>query len=798
MKKRIVAAVLSCSLVVSGILTPLENYGNIIRAEETSVIEYWADNTEEINMVDAAGNPLGATEESPILIESEGQLASLAKLVNEGRSDTENITYQKYFKLTKNLDLSGKRWTAIGVGGQEFQGFFDGNGRIIQGLTVDERTTERNAGLFGDVYAAGKKGAGIKNLTILDADVKGTFNAKPEGGSGNSKIDASGYGAILAASVNGNFRNGFFDAKAVIKNCHVEGKVHITEDWSDYGGGEGVAGGIGGYVGHTIFKDCTAKVDVYGGGRIGGFAGVIAEMSEVSDCTVVGKISGLWSTGGFVGEAWENSEFKSSYANVTVEAWNWNAGGFVGYTMEDPTFTNCVAAGDIQSNCYYSDENNQEWKYDTQSGGFIGYNRATIEKCYALGSVSVYDEDNYPAGGFAGVNAVKDTEKENDTFGDGAIKNCVYNGANAIGFVYNYADESQVQVESNSAEEIKQSLHEKYGHKFTLTCGEPVLSQKCKEGHTCEWRCSVDNEIVKVAETYRVEEYQWDRGSITTKPEIGKKGEKTFTCYICNETKKVILEALPTPVSSPSATPSATPSAAPSATSSAIPSVTPSATPTVTPEQKPSVTPTATPAQKPSVTPTPPPAQKPSVAPTQKPTVAPSQKPSATPTATNAPKSTNVPKKGTTLKAPSGAKVEVTKADAKNPEVKYVAPPAKAKGKVKVPATVNVDGVTYRVTSVSDKAFRGNTNITKIIIGKNVTKIGNMAFYKCKKLKLLVIKSRKLKSKNVAKNAFKGITEKTTIKLPKSKYKAYVKLLYKKGLSKKVKAIKRIYSTQEV
>lgn len=153
---------------------------------------------------------------------------------------------------------------------------------------------------------------------------------------------------------------------------------------------------------------------------------------------------------------------------------------------------------------------------------------------------------------------------------------------------------------------------------------------------------------------------------------------------------------------------------------------------------------------------------------------------------------------GTFIKDSQGSTFKITNADSENPEVQYEAPAKNAKGKVKVPAFVKVNGVTYQVTSVSGKAFKGNSKVTKIIIGKNVTKIGKKAFSKCKKLKLLVIKSRKLKTKNVAKNAFKGITKKTTVKVPKSKIKAYRKLLRKKGLSSKVKAIKRVYSSQEV
>ena len=155
-------------------------------------------------------------------------------------------------------------------------------------------------------------------------------------------------------------------------------------------------------------------------------------------------------------------------------------------------------------------------------------------------------------------------------------------------------------------------------------------------------------------------------------------------------------------------------------------------------------------------------------------------------------------KEETILQDNKGSTYKVTNEDTEMPEVEYEEPADDAKGKVKVPAFVKVDGVVYRVTSVSDKAFKKNNKVTKIIIGKNITKIGKKAFYKCKKLKLLVIKSRKLKAKNVAKNAFKGITKKTTVKVPKCKIKEYRKLLRKKGLSNKVKAIKRVYSTQEV
>lgn len=52
---------------------------------------------------------------------------------------------------------------------------------------------------------------------------------------------------------------------------------------------------------------------------------------------------------------------------------------------------------------------------------------------------------------------------------------------------------------------------------------------------------------------------------------------------------------------------------------------------------------------------------------------------------------------------------------------------------------------------------------------------------------LLEIKTKKLTKKTVAKKTFKSIRKKTVIKVPKSKYKAYKKVLRARGLNKKVK-----------
>ncbi len=111
------------------------------------------------------------------------------------------------------------------------------------------------------------------------------------------------------------------------------------------------------------------------------------------------------------------------------------------------------------------------------------------------------------------------------------------------------------------------------------------------------------------------------------------------------------------------------------------------------------------------------------------------------------------------------------------------------KGKsIKVAETVTIGGKKFLITSIGNSAFSGCSKATSATIGKNVTKIGSKAFYNCKKLKKITIKGTKLKS--VGAKAFKGIAKKASIKVPKSKLKAYKKLLKGKGQASSVKISK--------
>ena len=54
--------------------------------------------------------------------------------------------------------------------------------------------------------------------------------------------------------------------------------------------------------------------------------------------------------------------------------------------------------------------------------------------------------------------------------------------------------------------------------------------------------------------------------------------------------------------------------------------------------------------------------------------------------------------------------------------------------KASIPATVKINGYTFKVTAIADSAFSGCSKLTKVTVGSNVRAIGNKSFYKCTKL----------------------------------------------------------------
>lgn len=143
-----------------------------------------------------------------------------------------------------------------------------------------------------------------------------------------------------------------------------------------------------------------------------------------------------------------------------------------------------------------------------------------------------------------------------------------------------------------------------------------------------------------------------------------------------------------------------------------------------------------------------------------------------------------IPVKGKSYKS-GNLKYKVTKSAASGGTVELSAPVKKTYASIKVPATVKLNGYTFKVTGIGANAFKGNKKLAKVAIGANVAKIGKNAFQSCAKLKKITIQSKKLKS--VGTNALKGINPKAVVTVPKAQKKAYAKLLKGKGQKKTVK-----------
>lgn len=221
--------------------------------------------------------------------------------------------------------------------------------------------------------------------------------------------------------------------------------------------------------------------------------------------------------------------------------------------------------------------------------------------------------------------------------------------------------------------------------------------------------------------------------------------------------------------------------------------------PTGTPVPSATAAPSAKPSAKPDNTTTPAPGADNTAAPSESgaPSTGDNTTPTKAPTATDKPNDTDKDDTGSTgsTAVKVGKKATVSGSQYKVTAVKGTRTVQFTKGKknaknIVVPSTVKISGKNYKVTTIAKNAFKGNKKLTKVTIGKNVNKIGANAFKNCSKLKSIVIKSTKLTAKKVGKNAFKGINKKATFKVPKSKVKAYKKIVKAKGAGKNVKVKK--------
>lgn len=239
------------------------------------------------------------------LIGTMAELLWFAEAVNGGQTTING-------KLTANIDLNSKTWTAIGSNTQPFAGTFDGGRYTISGLVGSN-------GLFGYVAAGGT----VKNVS-LDCNI----------------TSDSGIGGIANTS------------KGTIEDCLVSGSVT--------GGSSGGSMYVGGIVGRSqestsVIRGCVNKAtvknsyqkysgDLNTGGIVGYTYGTVENCystgTVVARVTEEGKIPNK-SIGGLVGAINGNAIVTACYTTGTVTGPAAGIGAFAGTVSTSASVTNC-------------------------------------------------------------------------------------------------------------------------------------------------------------------------------------------------------------------------------------------------------------------------------------------------------------------------------------------------------------------------------------------------------------------------------------------------------------------------
>ena len=198
-RNRLISVGIALLLIIAAVL--------FIIPQKTAGAETWIESAAEF----AAGN---GSQGAPYQISTAGELANLAKMVNDGKTD-ENT----YFELTADIDLDGKEWTPIGTKDSQFAGKFSGNGKTIRNLTVGGGD---NSGLFA--YSSGE----IKDVYLEKIDITTTMNAGGVCAFNSGTIEGCGVlsGTIICSNPNGGQLGGICkENSGTISRCFSNASV---------------------------------------------------------------------------------------------------------------------------------------------------------------------------------------------------------------------------------------------------------------------------------------------------------------------------------------------------------------------------------------------------------------------------------------------------------------------------------------------------------------------------------------------------------------------------------------------
>lgn len=223
------------------------------------------------------------SEYNPFRISTAKDLAQLAANVNAGYNS------DKYFSLTKNINLNEKEWTPIGSSYEKsFKGTFDGNGYSVTGLSINSK--QQYLGFFGDI----EQGT-VKNLNVTGNIISDFYN---NGYGCVGGIAGTAYASYIigcsysgsVTSINYNTRTGGIcgSVSGYVIGCYNTGKVESTDKNSAYCGGiAGTTGSNSGIIGCYN----TGNVTGTNGTKVGGI--VAFNQAKVRGCYNTGTVTGV-------------------------------------------------------------------------------------------------------------------------------------------------------------------------------------------------------------------------------------------------------------------------------------------------------------------------------------------------------------------------------------------------------------------------------------------------------------------------------------------------------------------------
>lgn len=671
-----------------------------------------------------------------------GQLYWFAGLVNGTLTDGTAQNLKANAVLTADITVNEDLLTSINT---------DKDGNVTNGTSfrIWLPMGKINANNGQQMVYAGifdGKGHSISGLyaNLYDAPVEDSeyaFNKKSFAGLFGLDAGVTRNLGIMDSYMRGEYNIGGICGSAeggTIQNCYSTATVC----------GESYLGGICGRSrSNSIIENCYNAGNVFGNGKsIGGICG--DNSATLQGCYNVGNVNGKFYVGGIVGESsglGNTIWIKDCYNRGNVIGDTEKIGGIGGY-IGSSLVENCYSQATVSGN--------------TNVGGICGNsNKVDFQNAY-------YDSNLYTGNaiGYLKAATIKQTEgKSSQAFESGEIAYLLQAGREEaiwgqtlsgndvqaypiLGGAKVYQNITYQDCAKDEAHTVYTYANEQKQESYDYTLQEVKAKEpKCTEaGNKAYYKCSVcgklytdqegTNEVSAntVVVPAKGHSFTWIIDREATEQAEGSRHEE---CSICHEKKAAV----------------------------AIPKLPSSTQPSEAPSQKPSESPS----------------QKPSETPSQKPSGSPSQQPG---------QDIKVPAKGTKLTA-KGASYQVTSAAEKNPTVVYKGS-KKQKASVTIPDTVTIDKVTYKVTSIAANAFKNNKKLKKVVIGKNVTKIGKKAFYGCSKLKKITVKTTKLTKKNVGRQAFKGIHKKAAFKVPKKKISSYRKVFRARGAAKTTKVTK--------